>query len=397
MVWLIIIMGILLLGGLGFGTLQGVQRIYGDTSPLLSDETLQDILNGYIYLWCFSIFIKSMKPPMSSVECVIVGIVTAFVYCSIIRKIRTQQSALAAGTGQWADYIMKWGMTGAVSVGLLGWGLSAMMIRPHFMPARELYALDYVFGVTLLSFGIGGLSGILLSRSLWFVIIEQQKTRFYQFFYVSLIGFLAGGWINIIDHPYAPLSEVYMAGGAIGGVISGLLSCGRMISSRYFKAVITGIAKGFAEVIVLILSGVRFSTIICGHCYRYIEPVQSQYEKGKRYCKQCQSELPFTDDPGKVIVTFGNVPRPAGQRLFILENPDFEHIDHRTDVSEVHFDPASVDSILLERFITYILNSPPKYGLQSVQIFYQGELDNLGKHLKNALQNNFECVERITV
>jgi len=51
--------------------------------------------------------------------------------------------------------------------------------------------------------------------------------------------------------------------------------------------------------------------------------------------------------------------------------------------------------VCFERFIIYIINYPSRGGLQSVRIFHQGELDELGDNLKNTLQNNFEYIERI--
>ena len=62
--------------------------------------------------------------------------------------------------------------------------------------------------------------------------------------------------------------------------------------------------------------------------------------------------------------------------------------------THVYIDTKTCNSLLLERFLTYILNYPPVKGLQSVQILYQGTLDDLGDHLKNALQNTLPHIQQ---
>ena len=43
-----------------------------------------------------------------------------------------------------------------------------------------------------------------------------------------------------------------------------------------------------------------------------------------------------------------------------------------------------------------MVNHPPKGGLKSVEVFYQGDLDDLGDNLKNALQNTFVQIEKLS-
>ena len=57
--------------------------------------------------------------------------------------------------------------------------------------------------------------------------------------------------------------------------------------------------------------------------------------------------------------------------------------------------PKTCDLRVFERFIPYLLNYPPKWGIPSVQVFYRGELADLGANLKNTLQNTFARVERM--
>ena len=159
-----------------------------------------------------------------------------------------------------------------------------------------------------------------------------------------------------------------------------------------------------------LLTFLKFRTILCSHCLRYTQPFKSRYENGRRYCEHCHEEIESTKDPGVVIFTFGNVSlaKPDG-RAFIHADPNldqqnqivdgstlyFKQKDRPIDVSNVYIDAKTCEPFLLEKFITYIVNYPPKNGVRAVRIFYQGELDELGENLKNALQNNFEHVEKI--
>lgn len=94
-------------------------------------------------------------------------------------------------------------------------------------------------------------------------------------------------------------------------------------------------------------------------------------------------------------VVFGHeiFPKPEG-RIFSLVNADFEQRDQLLDISEVYLDVNTADRRLVERFITYIVNHPPKYGLHSIRIVHSGTLNTLGDNLKNALCNNFEQIRK---
>jgi hypothetical protein len=122
-------------------------------------------------------------------------------------------------------------------------------------------------------------------------------------------------------------------------------------------------------------------------------PLKSRYKTGIRYCEHCQQEVKQTKERGEVILTF-EYPLKAEGRQFILSNPDFEHQDHPIEVTKVYIDTHTSDRRLLERFLTYIVNYPPTRGLQSIQVFYTGNLDHLGTNLKNAFQNTFRHLEQ---
>lgn len=95
------------------------------------------------------------------------------------------------------------------------------------------------------------------------------------------------------------------------------------------------------------------------------------------------------------VLTFGAVNITLPDSTYIFANPDFEHKETPIEISAVYIDTTTCDRLLLERFLTYIVNYPPKKGVKSVQIFYQGNLNDLGDNLKNALQNNFIRIEEI--
>jgi hypothetical protein len=166
-------------------------------------------------------------------------------------------------------------------------------------------------------------------------------------------------------------------------------------------------------VLAPLLIMIRYSTIICQHCLRYAYPFKSRYEAGTRYCEHCQKPVERTHVAGKVIFTFGTftlkldndeiqlanpnfelITRPG--RVFICSNPGFKAAERGVDVSEVYIDTKTCELHRLERFMTYVVHTPLTHGLQSVKIFYQGELDDLGENLKNVLRNNFRHIEKIS-
>jgi hypothetical protein len=122
-------------------------------------------------------------------------------------------------------------------------------------------------------------------------------------------------------------------------------------------------------------------------------PLNAGYTDGRRYCEHCGQELEHTPTAGKVVLTFGDFPLTTEGRVFLLANPDFEHVTHHIEISRVYLDTATTDLLVFERFITYILNCPPTLGIHSVKVFYRGSLDALGAHLHNVLQNTFASLQ----
>jgi hypothetical protein len=124
-------------------------------------------------------------------------------------------------------------------------------------------------------------------------------------------------------------------------------------------------------------------------------PLQCRYKTGVRFCEHCGQAVELTKIPGKVIVTFGTITPPSGERFFVLADPDFEEKEQTFDISELYLDPATTDQRLLERFVTYIVNHPPRDGVNSVHVFFRGELEALGANLKNVLHNTFDTLEQL--
>lgn len=194
--------------------------------------------------------------------------------------------------------------------------------------------------------------------------------------------------------------------GVLSGIISGYIS-GILLS--LVAGVLTKIMILLVEIMNTLVSAVmnpllivlKFATIICDNCFRYTKPLNSHYEDGIRYCEHCNKPVEYTREPGKVRLAFGEFSKfqlrkmQSGERRFLLVNPDFDQNNNRIDVSRVYLDTETCDRLLFEGFIIYIINSPPKNGLQSVQMFHHGELEELGDNLKNTLQNNFKYIERV--
>lgn len=165
----------------------------------------------------------------------------------------------------------------------------------------------------------------------------------------------------------------------------------------------------------------RFKTILCGNCLCYTQPLKSRYNAGLRYCEHCHTEVELTREPGKVIFLFGQFSesqlqelRSSGKRNFIVLNPTFGETRQKpenglffrsavdlnreecpVDASEVYIDTKTSEWRLLERFITYIVNYQPRHGLQSIKLFYWGEINDFGENLRNALRNNFGHLKQL--
>lgn len=254
----------------------------------------------------------------------------------------------------------------------------------------------------LTGFVVGGIAG------LWGGITSMMTGWFPGGVFWGVAGGIAGYggyyWLSQLpgfelakDSLFAEGLGMGIAGAALGistGCIGGvLLSVSAVVLTLLLVFVLRMVEKVVSAVLRPSLVVSRFKTIICNNCLRYTEPLNSWYEDGNRFCEHCHERVEFTHEPGVVRVVFGHefVSKPEG-RNFSLVNVDFEQKDQPLDISEVHLETKTADRRLIERFITYILNHPPKYGLSSVRVMHSGTLDELGDNLKNALCNNFEQI-----
>lgn len=172
------------------------------------------------------------------------------------------------------------------------------------------------------------------------------------------------------------------------------------------------LTRGIQQIISFMITPFFHRNILCNHCWCYTDPFQSQYQNGKRFCEHCQQEVEHTKMKGKVIFMFGTfsvniddkeytitTPRfevlKLPNRVVVLSNPGFKAPQHRIDVSEIYIDTKTCHSQHLERGITYICHYLPDKSVNTIQLFYRGNLDDLGEHLKNTLHNTFQHIEEI--
>ncbi len=195
----------------------------------------------------------------------------------------------------------------------------------------------------------------------------------------------------VIAHGYSLAVFLGIAGIFVGGVVGILIA----ISMRMLLPLEQKIRRASVPLLSSLFGWLNYNTILCHSCFRLSHPLKSRYDTGRRYCEHCHTRIPRTAEPGILVITFGNVVCKRTRRVFLLSNPSMEQQERSIDVSHVYIDTVTCHIGLLEQFITYIVNYPPTQGLHTVQIFYTGTLDQLGKHLKNVLHNTFTHIERI--
>jgi hypothetical protein len=260
---------------------------------------------------------------------------------------------------------------------------------------------------------------------IWLLLAKIKLVAEGRVIWGVLVGEIVGSFIFLLSMQFSHREEprnVRMLecgwSGMLVGIIVGLVVGSIVTKFRIFIGGITVLSCLVAGILTGIsLNFIRFSTIfimppvilllghckiMCNTCLRYSNPLQAKYDLGIRRCEHCNQIMENTKECGKVIFTFGNYHikqggrkfilfnsnLTKGTRKFVLENPDFEKKEAPIDVSEIYIDTKTADKHLVERFITHIRNYPPRYGLDSVRIFYRGQLDDLG-YLKNSILNNF--------
>lgn len=293
---------------------------------------------------------------------------------------------------------------GKVAIGFLT-GITAGGLLALLAAERIGWTAANIIAAAMTGMGAGGIAGM-------FSVVSKRMTM-NKWFPGNIIGGIAGGFAGYATYAYfshwdffpltsnSTLSEGLLTGGigictgALLGMCIGLfLGVVAVILTRLISFIIRTMNGITTAILIPSLTVARFNTIICNHCLRYTEPLKSRYDEGKRSCEHCGHEVEFTPETGLVRLVFGSDPPPKAEgRVFELVNPDFERKKQPIDLSEVYIDTDTTDQRLLERFLTYIINHPPEKGLESVRIVHQGELDDLGDNLTNALRNTFTQIE----
>lgn len=202
---------------------------------------------------------------------------------------------------------------------------------------------------------------------------------------ITLVGVYGGIFVVIV--------------GVYGGIFGGLLVIAIVESffgvlSAIFNIIFSSISKFLAPPITKLFALLTRPEIICGKCLCYSSPSKSRYENGIRYCGNldCNKVIEKTKEKGKVIVTFGDYNLSVGNRKFILNDPDFSNKNNPIDVSEVYIETKTAKELPLMQFITFIHNHPPKHGVESIKVFYNGRLNDLGANLRNLILLKFKSV-----
>lgn len=120
-----------------------------------------------------------------------------------------------------------------------------------------------------------------------------------------------------------------------------------------------------------------------------------RFGRRKRFCLYCGENL-MTEKPYmKLVCVFGdNIKEEWDKQTFVLKNPDVSHRDSPVDLSALYIDPAATDIHKLERFVTFVMNHPPKGRPEMLPVYYYGDLTPLGDHMKNLLENTFKRLKR---
>jgi len=182
------------------------------------------------------------------------------------------------------------------------------------------------------------------------------------------------------------------------------LDGGEMIGFVLLRLLLTCLLTLFLAVWIVkplllpLLIPVYRKRLLCNHCLRYTRPVWSRYNAGKQYCEHCAQEVEYPEEPSKLVVAFGDVPRIPEGRIFLLENADFEEFDQakrRMEVAEIYIDSATYSTQLLEKCLTHLFNYPPTHGIGAIRIFYTGSFNQMRSNDRALLEHYFTHIEPV--
>ena len=316
--------------------------------------------------------------------------------------------------------MLEWESSKAGTVALV------FLLVPLQVSIREIpNKLWRIFAITVSSLILGGISGEFTYHAMRSVaggvcaggimalfellVIEDMRKRAPQKnyhiipFWTSVLilgnsfGLAFAGELSFYHHPKPGFYNIVVVAILILNVVlaSGV-GLWLIVMGHYFISYpIFSLRKMVSFPLLKLFIGLRNKTCLCRHCFRYTHPLKSTYRLGHRFCEYCQQEVEEVDASEKLVMVFGELPLKFPKRTFVFINPDVDAKDQPIDISEIYIDTQTCNRVLLERFITYLMAYPPEHGLQSVKLFYQGDLHQLGTNLKNVLSNNFKWIELI--
>ncbi|MBN1411834.1 MAG: hypothetical protein JW969_13380 [Spirochaetales bacterium] len=113
----------------------------------------------------------------------------------------------------------------------------------------------------------------------------------------------------------------------------------------------------------------------------------------KNLCIHCHALLPMHEVNHRLIVTFGKTKLRSNETRKVIRNPDVTGRTLRIDVSEMHIDRETADPELIEKFITFLINNEPVWGIKTVKAFIKGKVKKFPGSVKNLIHNNFSVID----
>ena len=370
---------------------------------MIAPESISIIILGLEILLA-GLFIGSRQPieqiygiDVVALERTGVGLWGAFLYSSILTVFRSLPKAHLSILPN-ANAILSLLASGA-------FGFVLFCILDNFLFSkgdlrRNAIAVGLAIGIPIAGFGfliltplaagicvvVGGLAALGASVYIGEEYISfSSEGRMTIWVTIWVVGAIAGAIVGD--------SEKGTWGGIIGSAV-GIVAVAGLVSVAY--GVTWTVSRIFCGFLTFLLTIIRFKKVICNNCYRYSFPLKSAYSSGERLCENCDKEMDYSRDPGRVIMVFGNYPVDETGRKFIFKNPDFAKMDYQIDVTDTYIDSKSADPLLIEQFVTHVRELfPPRYGVDSIRVYHRGSLATLGANIDNLIVNNFEKVQGV--
>ncbi len=153
-------------------------------------------------------------------------------------------------------------------------------------------------------------------------------------------------------------------------------------------------SKFITSIFLTITIGFKQKNFYClnSDCYRISSRWKAIYKKSLRYCEHCKMQIKTDEEINKIAFIFGQE-LDYEMDAFYFTNPDLSIQKSPIDVSEIYIDTFYADVDLLNKFITYITQHPPVWGLKEVYIYIRGDLKALDANIENQFKNTFKYFE----